>query len=268
MGRSPAQISGQLALENHSTTISHESIYRYIEHRVAQKDHRWHILLPRQKYYRGHRPKKGGPPSKTFKNYVSIDHRPDDIAARQTPGQWEADLMAFNHNKAVILIAQERQSRKIIGGRQPNKGAHAVCRRMTLSLSPIPPSMHQSITYNNGTEFAQHHLINKALGTKSYFCHTHSPWEKGGVENAIGWLRRYLPSKNKPGATHTKSYQRHHPKIQQYTSKMPQLLDSKRIILQLSPNSKRCTSNVIPSPSLSWHDGIAQPKDLPIQRPG
>ena len=44
-----------------------------------------------------------------------------------------------------------------------------------------------------GPEFALHHKINAALGTKSYFCHTHSPWEKGGVENTIGRLRRRLP---------------------------------------------------------------------------
>jgi IS30 family transposase len=58
--------------------------------------------------------------------------------------------------------------------------------------------MCQSITYDNGTEFAQHHLINKALGTKSYLCHTHSPSEKGGVENVIGRRLRNLPSKINP----------------------------------------------------------------------
>ena len=61
----------------------------------------------------------------------------------------------------------------------------------------LPQSLRGSITYDNGTEFAQHHLINKATGTKSYFCHTHSPWQKGGVENAIGRMRRCLPRKTK-----------------------------------------------------------------------
>jgi transposase, IS30 family len=106
--------------------------------------------------------------------------------------------MAFNHNKTVLLIVQERLSRKLYGGRQPNKGARAVRQRMTHTMAAFPSAMCQSITYDNGTEFAQHHLINQALGTQSYFCHTHSPWEKGGVENAIGRLRRYLPSKTPP----------------------------------------------------------------------
>jgi transposase, IS30 family len=198
MGWSPAQIAGRLTQQHHNMTISHESIYRYIEYRVTQKDHSWHVLLPRQKYYRGRRQKKGGAPAKTFENYVSIEQRPGDIATRQTPGHWEADLMAFNQNKTVLLITQERLSRKLSGGRQPNKGARAVRHRMIRTLAALPPQMRQSITYDNGTEFAQHHLINKALGTQSYFCHTHSPWEKGGVENAIGRLRRYLPSKTPP----------------------------------------------------------------------
>jgi IS30 family transposase len=29
----------------------------------------------------------------------------------------------------------------------------------------------------------------------TFFCDTHSPWQKGGVENAIGRLRRTLPRK-------------------------------------------------------------------------
>jgi IS30 family transposase len=30
---------------------------------------------------------------------------------------------------------------------------------------------------------------------QTYFCDPHSPWQKGGVENAIGRLRRRLPRK-------------------------------------------------------------------------
>jgi IS30 family transposase len=37
MGHSPEQIAGRLALEHGHTVISHESIYRFIYHRSAQK---------------------------------------------------------------------------------------------------------------------------------------------------------------------------------------------------------------------------------------
>src|SRR5690606_41955942 len=52
MGRSPEQIAGRLALEHGRTIISHESIYRFVYHRSAQKDY-WHRLLPRAKNRRG-----------------------------------------------------------------------------------------------------------------------------------------------------------------------------------------------------------------------
>jgi transposase, IS30 family len=197
MEHSPEQIAGRLALEGSNMRISPESIYRFIAHRVGLKDYSWHVLLPRRKFYRGRRPKKGGPPSKTFADYVSIDDRPETVANRQSFGHWEADLMAFRHNTEVMLVLHERKSRLKMAWIQPNKGAEAV--RVTLSdyLLGLPKTLRSTITYDNGTEFAQHHLINKITGTQSFFCHTHSPWQKGGVENAIGRMRRYLPRKTK-----------------------------------------------------------------------
>lgn len=31
---------------------------------------------------------------------------------------------------------------------------------------------------------------------KTFFCDPHAPWQKGGIENAIGRLRRPLPRKS------------------------------------------------------------------------
>jgi len=193
MDHSPEQIAGRLALECSSMRISHESIYRFIEHRVRNKDYSWHKLLPRAKFYRGRRPKKGGPASKTFIDYISIDDRPETVASRESFGHWEADLMAFRKNTGVMLVLHERKSRMKRAWIQPNKGAEAVRHTLSDYLIGLPKSLCATITYDNGTEFAQHHLINKATGIRSYFCHTHSPWQKGGVENAIGRMRRKLP---------------------------------------------------------------------------
>lgn len=46
-----------------------------------------------------------------------------------------------------------------------------------------------------GTEFARHQTLRQTLGLHTFFCDPHSPWQKGGIENAIGRLRRYLPRK-------------------------------------------------------------------------
>src|SRR6266480_7418804 len=92
MGHSPEQIAGRLALEHGRVIISHESIYRFIYHRAAQKD-RWHRLLPRHKRTRGHRP--GRSPASLIKQRRSIIERPAEVEGRGTPGHWEADFMLF-----------------------------------------------------------------------------------------------------------------------------------------------------------------------------
>ncbi len=52
----------------------------------------------------------------------------------------------------------------------------------------------QAITFDNDTELARHaHL--RQHGIDTFFCATHAPWQKGGIENAIGRTRRPLPRK-------------------------------------------------------------------------
>jgi transposase, IS30 family len=173
--------------------ISHESIYRYIYHRVEQKDYDWHRHLRRRKFHRGKHVRGGKISVETIKNRISIHNRPKIIAERKSFGHWEADLMSFQHNKQNILVASERKSRKIFAHKLPNKKSKTVRKRLRDSLKKLPPSLRRTITYDNGTEFAQHHELNVDCNMKSYFCDTHSPWQKGGVENGIGRLRQDLP---------------------------------------------------------------------------
>ena len=65
---------------------------------------------------------------------------------------------------------------------------------MAKIFASLPAPWCQTVTLDNGTEFARHHRLH-ALGIQTFFCDTHSPWQKGGVENAIGRMRRYLPRK-------------------------------------------------------------------------
>jgi IS30 family transposase len=61
-------------------------------------------------------------------------------------------------------------------------------------LAPLPRQWRQTVTLDNGSEFARHYDLH-ALDIKTFFCDTYSPWQKGGVENAIGRMRRTLPRK-------------------------------------------------------------------------
>ena len=63
---------------------------------------------------------------------------------------------------------------------------------MAQVLSLIPDLWRKSVTFDNGAEFARRYRLHE-LGMETFFCDTRCPWQKGGVENAIGRLRRGLP---------------------------------------------------------------------------
>ena len=198
-GWSPEQTAARLNREAGGCVTSHESIYRFVYAQLRRSnDGAWRNYLPRAKAKRGRRGRrgrKGGSAVKTFKDRVSIDKRPPCVARRRSPGHWEADLMAFSRYGQNILLAHDRKTRILLLARQPSKHAESVARRLRQWLSGLPPHLRKSMTFDNGTEFALHHTLTTKLKVKTYFCDPHSPWQKGGIENAIGRMRRALPRK-------------------------------------------------------------------------
>lgn len=195
MGWSPEQIAGRLALIHGRTIISHESIYRFAYHRTAQKDY-WNRLLPRRKHHRGRRGRRGGSSVHFIPHRVPITERSEGADDRTEVGHWEADLMLFRTPGQAVLVACERVSRLIRILRQPSKASQAVLSNLKALYRRLPKKLRRSITFDNGSEFALHHELAARLRLKTFFCDPHSPWQKGGIENAIGRLRRPLPRKS------------------------------------------------------------------------
>jgi len=194
-GWSPAQVSGRLKKENKRQVISYESIYRFIDAQIRRtKDYSWRHYLPRGKSKRGWRGRKGGSPVDHIEGRVSIERRPAYIDKRRQPGHWEGDLMLFAKYGQAVLVTHERHSRLLLVSRQPSKAAEPVVSKLAELFSALPISLRRTITFDNGTEFAYHHRLHK-LSMRTFFCNTHSPWQKGGIENAIGRMRRGLPRK-------------------------------------------------------------------------
>lgn len=194
-GWSPAQVSGRLKKENKCQVISYESIYRFIDAQIRRtKDYSWRHYLPRGKSKRGWRGRKGGSPVDHIEGRVSIERRPAYINKRRQSGHWEGDLMLFAKYGQAVLVTHERHSRLLWVSRQPSKAAEPVASKLAELFSALPTSLRRTITFDNGTEFAYHHRLH-SLSMRTFFCDTHSPWQKGGIENAIGRMRRGLPRK-------------------------------------------------------------------------
>jgi IS30 family transposase len=195
-GASPQAVSGRLKRERGQSIISHESIYRFIAAQIKRtQDYSWRHYLPQAKIKRGWRGCRGGSPVHRIQQRVPIAKRPASIETRHQAGHWEADLMLFSQYGQAILAVHERRSRLTIIVRQPSKEATPMAETLTALLKPLPKRLRRTMTFDNGTEFAYHYRLHEPLHIKTFFCDPHSPWQKGGVENAIGRLRRDLPRK-------------------------------------------------------------------------
>jgi transposase, IS30 family len=194
-GLSPEQIAGRLARENGIPVISHETIYRFIYAQIRRSnDFSWRHYLPRGKAKRGWRGKRGGSPASFIEGRISIAERPPAADHRQNPGHWEADLMMFAKYGQAILTLHERSSRLILAQRPAGKSASLIVAALIDILALLPEPLRQTITFDNGTEFARHCELHP-LSFKTFFCDPHAPWQKGGIENAIGRMRKSLPRK-------------------------------------------------------------------------
>jgi len=235
MGWSPQQIAGRLAREKAPIRISHESIYRFIYHRSAQKDPAWHRLLPQRKFRRGRLRRGGISPVLHIKQRVPIHARPPDVATRRQAGHWEADLMLFAKYGQAVLVAHERTTRILIARRQPSKAAAPVAQHLRALLETLPAQLRRSMTFDNGTEFALHHTLHDLLKRKTYFCDPHAPWQKGGIENAIRRLRRRLPRKSdleiRPGQAPPAPARSHYRQLQRHPQTMPWIPNTRRGLL-------------------------------------
>jgi len=179
-----------------SARLSHESIYRFIYAQVRRtNDGAWRHYLPKGRYKRRSPGRRRRSSDDLIKRRVSIDLRPHAVDRRTTFGHGEADLMMFAIPGQAVLVTHERKSRMTLLARQPGKASQPAAEQLLDWFKPLQPDLCKSVTFDNGTEFAQHHVLNDELAIRTFFCDPHSPWQKGAVENTIGRLRRYLPRK-------------------------------------------------------------------------
>jgi IS30 family transposase len=188
----PEQIAGHLkCCQDIFPSVCHETIYRWIYSKNQRKEKLWK-LLTRHKATRGKRKSrsKGG---SRIPNRIPIGKRPIIHSSKEAFGNWEGDLMSFKKNSQHIVVLRERKTMYTLSSPLESKKALHTAQVVTTLLERVPSRSRQSMTLDNGTEFTQHSKWQAALRMPNYFCDPYKSWQKGGVENTNGRLRRDLP---------------------------------------------------------------------------
>ena len=64
---------------------------------------------------------------------------------------------------------------------------------IAVTMASLPKQLKKSLTWDQGTEMAQHARLSLDTGLQVYFCDPQSPWQRGTNENTNGLLRQYFP---------------------------------------------------------------------------
>lgn len=196
---SPEQIAGRLRRKN--IIICHETIYQYI---IRHKRLKKYLRCRKGRYRRRH----GTVPREKKREYEKkrwIGERPDIVNQRARIGDWEGDTIIGKERKQRILTHVERLSGYLIARKLPVVSAEIVAEETIESFKRFPKQKRKSITYDNGTEFSLHEIIEKKTKATVYFANPYHSWERGTNENTNGLIRQFFPKKS-PFATVTQEH--------------------------------------------------------------
>ena len=211
---SPEQIANRLKVDfphDPSMRISHEAIYQalYVQGRGAL-GRELVACLRTGRALRVPRARSRTRRTSFVSDELMISERPAEVEDRAVPGHWEGDLIIGLKGSAIGTLV-ERTSRFTIllhlppmeGHEQVPKskngpafcghGAEAVREAIASSIVHLPEHLRRSLTWDQGSEMAQHAQLHVDTGLAIYFCDPRSPWQRGPNENTNGLLRQYFP---------------------------------------------------------------------------
>lgn len=161
----------------------------------AVKENRLPGITPKT-HFRRH----GKKLAKDRKNYSSIHpvhtihDRPEIVETKERFGDFEGDTVYGAEGKGCIVTFVDRKSKlltaAIARNRKKETIRNAFKKAFALMECDIPI---ETITLDNGSEFADFLNIEKDLNTTIYFADPHSPWQRGLNENTNDIIRFFYP---------------------------------------------------------------------------
>jgi len=174
--------------------ISHETIYRslFIQARGVLKKELQQHLRSRRVMRRSRKANASGQQRGQIVDAISIRDRPASVEDRAVPDHWEGDLIAGRGNSHIATLV-ERKSRFTMLVKVDGKDTATVVAALSKQIKKLPAELRRSLTWDRGTELAQHKTLSVATNLKVYFCDPQSPWQRGTNENTNRLLRQYFP---------------------------------------------------------------------------
>jgi IS30 family transposase len=194
---SPYQVAGWLKRrypQDETRQVSHETIYRtlFIQARGALKKELLQHLRRTRAMRRSRHHTQKTPDHGRITNTVSIRERPAEAEDRAVPGHWEGDLFFGSHNSQIATLV-ERKTRYLMLAKVASKDTETVVDALIKQAQKLPRELYKSLTWDRGTEMADHQRFSLATDVKVYFCDPQQPWQRGSNENTNGLLRQYFP---------------------------------------------------------------------------
>ena len=191
---SPEQISNRIRddhPEDNEMRVSHQTIYDWIRN-DEQYGKRYRVFLrqsgrKRRKRY-GTSEKRG-----RIKGRIDIDERPKVVDKKKRVGDWEGDTIEGAKGSGYLTTLVDRKTRYLSLGFSKTKQASEVRRAMIRSFRRHDNLPCETITLDNGKEFAEHEQLGESLEADVYFAKPYHSWERGLNENTNGLLRQYFP---------------------------------------------------------------------------
>jgi IS30 family transposase len=194
---SPEQIAGWLKSTypgDENFRVSHETIYRslFIQARGALKKELLQYLRRTRAMRRSRHHTQKTADHGRISNTISISERPASAADRALPGHWEGDLIFGSHQSQIATLV-ERHTRYVMLAKVAGKDSETVINALIKQAHKLPRELYKSLTWDRGSEMAEHTRFTLATDIKVYFCDPQSPWQRGSNENTNGLLRQYFP---------------------------------------------------------------------------
>jgi len=185
---SPEQIS--IRLKEKGIFISHETIYKMI---WANKEDGGILYKHLRHHGKGYNKRSSGKAGRGCIPWrVDISERPKIVEEKSRIGDWEGDTIIGAKHQGSIVSYVDRHSKFTLLKKIEGKEAALVVAATLEKMKDLPHKV-ETITFDNGKEFARHQEISIALTTCCYFAQPYHSWERGLNEHTNGLVRQFIP---------------------------------------------------------------------------